>query len=73
MTAQQHTTWTVYLYLSSHSGENCLGLNDPTIITKSFKKCSISTYLDGMEDEVLWAEHYDKSDTDSDEESEQIQ
>jgi len=41
---------------------------DPAIITKSFNKYSISNYLDGMEDEVLWAEQYDKSDTDSDEE-----
>jgi len=37
---------------------------DPAIITKSFKKCSISNDLDGMEDEALWAEQYDKSDTD---------
>ena len=40
----------------------------PAIITKSFKKCSISNDLDGAEDEVLWAEQYNKSDTDSDEE-----
>ncbi|KAK2146628.1 hypothetical protein LSH36_594g03053 [Paralvinella palmiformis] len=33
------------------------------------KKCSISNDLDGAEDDVLWAEQYDKSDTDSDEES----
>ena len=38
------------------------------IITKSFKKYSINNDLDGMEDEVLWAEQYDKSDTDSDKE-----
>ena len=32
---------------------------DPTIITKSFKKCSISNDLDGMEDYILWAEQHD--------------
>ena len=47
--------------------ENGLGLNLPAIVTKSFKKCSISYDLDGPEDDVLWAEQYDKSDTDSDE------
>ena len=31
------------------------------IITKSFKKCSISNDLDGTEDDLLWAEQYDKS------------
>ena len=31
-------------------GENRLALIDPVIITKSFKKCSISNYLDGTED-----------------------
>ena len=40
---------------------------DPAIISKSFKKCSISNDLDGMEDDVLWAEQHDKSNTDSDE------
>jgi len=45
-------------------GENGLELIDPTIITKSFKKCSISKDLDVTEDDVLWAEQYDKSDTD---------
>jgi len=34
--------------------------------TKSFKKCSISNDLDGTEDDELWAEQYDKSNTDSD-------
>jgi len=29
--------------------------------------CSISNNLDGMEDDVLWAEQHDKSNTDSDE------
>jgi len=38
---------------------------DPAIITKSFKKCYIINDLDGTEDDVLWAEEYDKSDTDS--------
>jgi len=32
--------------------------------TKSFKKCSISNDLDGTEDDVLWTEQHDKSDTD---------
>ena len=41
---------------------------DPSIISKSLKKCSISNDLDGTEDDVLSAEEYDKSDTDSDEE-----
>ena len=49
-------------------GENGLGSNrTQPIITKSFKKCSISNDLDGMDDDVLWAKQYDKSDTDSDE------
>ena len=34
---------------------------------------SISNDLDGMEVDVLWAEQYNKSDTDSEEEGEQIQ
>jgi len=37
---------------------------DPAIISKSFKKCSISNDLDGMEDDELWDEHHNKSDTD---------
>ena len=53
-------------------GENGLELIDPTIITKSFKKCSISKDLDVTEDDVLWAEQYDKSDTDSDEEGDNM-
>jgi len=36
---------------------------NPSIITK-LKKCSISNYLDGMEADILWAEEYDKSDSD---------
>jgi len=42
------------------------------MITKSFKKCSISNDLGGMEDDVLWDEQYDKSDTDSEEESDDM-
>jgi len=42
---------------------------DTTIITKSFKKCSISSDLDGTEDYVLWAEQHNKSDTDSDDDT----
>jgi len=42
-------------------GENGLGLNRP-----------ISNDLDGMEYNVLWAEQYDKSDTDSKEEGENV-
>ena len=38
------------------------------IITKSFKKCSISNDLDGTEDDVLWDGQHDRSDTDSNEE-----
>jgi len=36
---------------------------DPAIITKSFKKCSLSNNLDDMEDDVLWDEQPDKSDS----------
>jgi len=42
--------------------------SDPAIITKSFKKCSISNDLDGTEDDELWAEQYDKSNTHSNKE-----
>jgi len=42
------------------------------MITKSFKKCSISNDLDDMEDEILWAEQYGKSNTDSDEEGDNM-
>jgi len=48
------------------------GRLDPTIITKLFKKCSISNDLDTTESDVLWVEQYDKSDTDSDEEGEEM-
>ena len=41
---------------------------DPAIITKLFKKCSISNDLDGTEDYVLWAEQHNKSHTDSNKE-----
>ena len=41
----------------------------PPSLTKLFKKCSISNDLDNIEDAVLWAEHYENSDTDSNEES----
>ena len=34
------------------------------MITKSFKKCSISNDLDGTEDDILWNEQHNKSDTD---------
>jgi len=56
-------------------GVNGLGLNRPChqqAPTKSFKKCSISNDLDGMEDGVLWGEQYDKSDTDSNEEGDDM-
>ena len=36
---------------------------DSDIITKSFKKCSISNSLDGMECDILWYEQDDKSDS----------
>jgi len=36
----------------------------PSLLNHS--KCSISTDLDGTEDDVLWNEQHDKSDTDSD-------
>jgi len=42
------------------------------IITKLFKKCSISNDLDGMEDDVLWAKQYEKSDTDSEEDGDDM-
>jgi len=42
-----------------------------TIITKLFK-CSTSNYLDGTEEDVLWDEQHDKSDTDSDEEGDEM-
>ena len=45
---------------------------DPAIISKSFKNCSISNDLDGTEDDELWAEQYDKSDTDTDEEGDEM-
>ena len=45
---------------------------DPTIITKLFKKCSIHNYLDDMEDDILWDEQHDKSDTDSEEEGDDM-
>ena len=44
---------------------------DPVIISKSFKKCSISNDLDGTDNE-LWDEHHNKSDTDSDEEDDEM-
>ena len=47
-------------------------LINPAIITKSFKKCSISNDLDGTEDDVFWAEQYDKSNTDSNKWSDNI-
>jgi len=45
---------------------------DPGIITKSFKKCFISNDLDGTEDAILWDEQHDKSDTNSDEEGDDM-
>ena len=67
--AQQQTAWSSCRYLSSHSGWRRPGIlsTSPSLITKSFKKCSISNDLDGTEDDVLWAEQQDKSDTDSEE------
>jgi len=46
-------------------GEDGLGFYQTAIITKSFRSASISNDLDGMEDNVLWDEQHDKSDTDS--------
>ena len=43
-----------------------------SIITTSFKKCSINNDLDGMEDDVLWAKQHEKSDTHCDEEGDKI-
>ena len=45
---------------------------DFAIIIKLFKKCSISNDLDDTEDDVLWTEQQDKSDTDSDEEGDKM-
>ena len=46
-------------------GENSLGLNRSwNYISKSFKKCSISNDIDGTEDDILWDEQHDKSDSD---------
>ena len=39
---------------------------NPAIITKLFKKCSISNDLDGTEGDVLRDEQHNKSDTNSD-------
>jgi len=65
MKADQQVTWRDY-YLTAWDSM------DPNIITKSFKKCSISNDLDGMEDDVLWDEQYDKSDTDSAKEGDEM-
>jgi len=62
---QQLATWSGHHYQSSHSGWKRPGiLPTPAIISKSFKKCSISNDLDGTEDDELWDEHHNKSDTD---------
>jgi len=53
-------------------GENGLGFYRPAIISKSFKKCDISNDLDGTEDDELWDEHHNKSDTDSVEEGDKM-
>ena len=60
--AQQQTTWSGHRYLSSHSGWKRPGIKSTL---QSFKKCAISNDLDGTEDNVLWDEQYDISDTDS--------
>jgi len=70
---QQQATWSSNLYLSSHIGwKKAWDSIDPAIITKSFKKCSISNDFDGTEDDVLWDEQHDKADTDSDEEGDEM-
>jgi len=45
---------------------------NPAIITKSFKKCSISIDLDGMDDDVWWTEQYDKANAGSYKESDKM-
>ena len=39
---------------------------------QSFKKCSFSNDLGGAEDDILWEEQHDKSDTDSNEEGDDM-
>ena len=56
------------LHISSHSGWKQPGIK----LVQMVQKCSISNDLDGIEDDVLWAVQYDKSDTDSDEEGDDM-
>ena len=42
-------------------------INGTPLLPNNYKKCSISNDLDGTKDDVLWAEQYDKSDTNSNE------
>ena len=65
MNAQQQATWSSHCYLSSHSVWKWPGIQSiPPSLPKSHKKCSISNDLDGTEDDELWDEHHNKSDTD---------
>jgi len=61
--AQQQASSIGPCYLSSHWVKTSRESIVPAIITKSFKKCFISNYLDGTED-VLWVEQHNKSDSD---------
>ena len=53
-------------------GENTLGLNRPHHHYQIIQEVSISNDLHGTEDDVLWAEQYDQSNIDSDEEGEDV-
>ena len=70
---QQQATWSGCCYLLSHSGWKLPGIKStPAIITKLFKRYSISNDLDGTDDGELWAEQHNKYDTDSDEEDDDM-
>jgi len=61
MNTQQQTTWSGRCYLSSHSCWKRPGIKLTLALLP--KKCSISNDLDGTEDDILWDERHDKSDS----------
>ena len=68
---QQQTTWSGHRYLLSHSGWRRPGILSTLPSLPNRSRNALSD-LDGTEDDVLWAEQHDKSNTDSDKEGNDI-
>ena len=71
-TAADNLKWLLLPSCHHTVGEDSLRFYQPAIINKLFNKWSISSDLDGTEDDKLSPEQHDKSDTNSKEEGDEM-